>query len=134
MHQVFANAAHRRLLVDWDKLAPASLAMFRADSARYVGDPDFERLITTLMEASLEFREWWPRHDVLRPFTGHKRIKHPASGRMTFEYTTLAVSDQPDMKLIVYTPIDEEKTALKLEGLLRCGYSFCPGPGLQPAA
>ncbi|MBB3214200.1 transcriptional regulator with XRE-family HTH domain [Herbaspirillum sp. Sphag1AN] len=119
MHQVFANAAHRRLLVDWDKLAPASLAMFRADSARYVGDPDFERLITTLMEASIEFREWWPRHDVLRPFTGHKRIKHPKSGRMTFEYTTLAVSDQPDMKLIVYTPIDEEKTALKLEGLLR---------------
>jgi len=53
---------------------------------------------------------------------------------MTFEYTTLAVSDQPDMKLIVYTPIDEEKTALKLEGLLRCGYSFCPEPGVQPAA
>jgi len=26
---------------------------------------------------------------------------------------------QPDMKLIVYTPLDEDKTAIKLQGLLR---------------
>jgi len=119
MHLVFVNAAHRRLLVDWDKLAPASLAMFRADSARYIGDPGFERLIATLMKSSKEFRDWWPRHDVLRPFTGHKRVKHPTAGRMTFEYTSLAVSDQPDMKLIVYTPLNDEKTAMKLDGLLQ---------------
>lgn len=119
MHLVFANAAHRRLLVDWDQLAPASLAMFRADSARHAGDPDFERLIAMLMKASAEFRDGWPRHEVLRPFTGHKRIKHPVGGRMTFEYTSLAVSDQPDMKPIVYTPLDEDKTAIKLQGLLR---------------
>ncbi|WP_312236856.1 helix-turn-helix transcriptional regulator [Stenotrophomonas sp.] len=119
MHLVFANPAHRRLLIDWDKLAPASLAMFRADSARYAGDLEFERLIATLMKASREFRDWWPRHDVLRPFTGHKRIKHPVGGRMTFEYTSLAVSDQPDMKLIVYTPLNEAKTAMKLADLLQ---------------
>src|SRR5450756_771309 len=39
MHMMFANPAHRRLLADWDDLAPLSLAMFRADSARYAGDP-----------------------------------------------------------------------------------------------
>ncbi|KLD76913.1 helix-turn-helix domain-containing protein [Xanthomonas hyacinthi] len=119
MHLVFANAAHRRLLVDWDNLAPTSLAMFRADSARHAGDRDFERLIATLMKASAEFRDWWPRHDVLRPFSGHKRIEHLVGGRMSFEYTSLTISDQPDMKLIVYTPLDEDKTAMKLEGLLQ---------------
>lgn len=119
MHMVFANQRHRRLLIDWEQLAPASLAMFRADSARYAGDPDFQRLIATLTEASPEFRNWWPQHDVQRPFAGHKRIRHPLAGRMTFEYTSLAVSDQQDMKLIVYTPLDEDRTITKLQGLMR---------------
>jgi transcriptional regulator with XRE-family HTH domain len=60
MHIVFANKAHRKLLIDWDEVASTVLAMFRADSARYAGDPDFERLISTLMRVSLEFRKWWP--------------------------------------------------------------------------
>lgn len=119
MHLVFADAAHRRLLVDWEQLAPASLAMFRADSARYAGDPEFERLIAMLTRMSPEFREWWTRHDVLRPFTGHKRIEHPVGGRMTFEYTSLAISDRPDIKLVVYTPLDEANTVGKLKQLLR---------------
>lgn len=66
MHMMFANPSHRQLLADWDKLAPASLAMFRADSARYAGDADFERLIALLMTESPDFRGWWPRHEVMR--------------------------------------------------------------------
>lgn len=118
MHIVFVNKAHRRLLVDWDEMAQASLAMFRADSARYVGDPDFERLIGTLKRVSSEFRELWPRQDVLRSLGSHKRIKHPVAGRMTFEYTSFAVTGQADMKLIVYTPLDSDQTAEKLDALL----------------
>ncbi|WP_343593694.1 helix-turn-helix transcriptional regulator [Paracidovorax wautersii] len=119
MHQVFADPAHRSLLLDWDRLAPAALAMFRADSARYVGDPDFARLIDALAQASPEFRQWWPRHEVLRPLDGHKRIQHPLAGRMTFEYTGLEITDRPGMKLVVYTPLDEGGTAQKLLELLR---------------
>ncbi|MDR6232283.1 helix-turn-helix transcriptional regulator [Pseudomonas oryzihabitans] len=118
MHMVFANPAHRSLLLDWDQLAPAALAMFRADSARHLGDPAFARLIETLAQVSPEFRQWWPRHEVLRPFNGHKRIRHPAMGCMTFEYTSLQLGDQPGMKLVVYTPLDEGDTARKLQRLL----------------
>src|SRR5215468_2258161 len=77
MHIVFANKAHRRLLVDWEEVASTALAMFRADSARYAGDPDFERLIGTLKRVSPEFRKLWLRQDVLRALGSHKRIKHP---------------------------------------------------------
>ncbi len=118
VHRVFTDPAHRQLLVDWEIVAANSLAMFRADSARYAGDPDFERLISTLMQASPEFRAWWPRQDVLRPLTGHKRLRHPKGGLMTFEYTALAVMDRPDMKLVVYTPLDEDGTGDKLKRLL----------------
>jgi transcriptional regulator with XRE-family HTH domain len=118
MHIVFANKAHRRLLVDWREVAETALAMFRADSARYAGDPDFERLIASLTRISPEFRELWPRQDVLRSLGSHKRIKHPIAGRMNFEYTSFAVMGQADMKLIVYTPLATDRTAEKLDALL----------------
>lgn len=118
VHRVFTDPAHRQLLVDWEIVAANSLAMFRADSARHAGNPDFERLIATLTQASPEFRAWWPRQDVLRPLAGHKRLRHPSGGLMSFEYTALAVIDRPDMKLVVYTPLDEDGTSEKLKKLL----------------
>ena len=118
MHLLFVNHQHRALLIDWGELAPAALAMFRADSARYVGDPDFERLIDTLMRSSPEFRTWWPKHDVSRDVTRQKRIKHPVAGRMVFEYSSFMVAEQPDMKLVVYTPLEESETSAKLTRLL----------------
>ncbi len=118
MHLVFADERQHRLLVDWDDLAPAALAMFRADSARYAGDPEFERLIATLKRSSPEFRKWWPKHDVLRRLSSQKRIQHKTGGRMVFEYTSFAVTDHPDMKLVVYTPLEEAQSVRKLETLL----------------
>lgn len=119
VHMLFANERHRRLLVDWQPLARMSLAMFRADSARYAGDPDFERLIALLKKASPEFRRWWPKHEVLAPFAGHKRIQHPTAGRMIFEYTSFAAIGQGDVRLVVYTPLAEAQTIEKLDRLLR---------------
>ena len=106
------------MLVDWEAVARVSLAMFRADSARYAGDPDFERLIALLKQQSPEFRAWWPRHEIVAPLTGIKRVNHPLKGLMAFEHTGLALMTQPDMKLIVYTPLDEHDTNRKLAELL----------------
>jgi MmyB-like transcription regulator ligand binding domain len=110
---------HRRLLIDWEAVARASLAMFRADCARYAGDPDFERLVARLTRLSPEFAQWWPEREVARPLAGQKRIDHPIAGQMLFEYSSLGVGDPPDMKLIVFTPLEEEGTAQKLARLLR---------------
>jgi transcriptional regulator with XRE-family HTH domain len=120
MFMVFANARHRRLLVDWEVLAQASLAMFRLDSARYAGDPDFDRLISTLRDRSDEFNAWWPRHEVLNPLSNIKRINHPEQGAMKFEYTSLALLDSSDRKLTVYTPLEDDRTIVKLDALMAC--------------
>lgn len=109
VHLMFANERHRRLLADWNDLAPLSLAMFRADSARYAGDPDFERLISLLMKESPEFRAWWPRHDVMHQPSTIKRIDHPSAGQIEFEYMSLDVSDHPGMRFIVCTPRSAER-------------------------
>ena len=83
-----------------------------------VPNAEFERLIATLMRSSPEFRKWWPKHDVLRRLSSQKRIQHKTAGRMVFEYTSFAVTDHPDMKLVVYTPLEEAQSVRKLETLL----------------
>jgi hypothetical protein len=92
--------------------------MFRADSARYVGDPDFARLIDTLKRSSPEFVMWWSKHRISPHITSRKSIKHSIAGRMCFEYSSLIIAEQPEMKLVVYTPLDEESTGAKLDRLL----------------
>jgi hypothetical protein len=56
---------------------------------------------------------------VARPLAGQKRIDHPTAGRMLFEYSSFGVGDLPDMKLIVFTPLEDEGTPRKLDWLLR---------------
>ena len=119
LHLTFADPDHRRLLVDWEAVARASLAMFRADCARYAGDPDFEHLVARLTRLSPEFAEWWPRRELARPLTGQKRIDHPTVGRMVFEYSSYGVGDPPDKKLIVFTPLADEGTSRKLDQFLQ---------------
>jgi transcriptional regulator with XRE-family HTH domain len=128
LHLVFADPGHRRLLVDWEMVAKASIAMFRADCARYAGDPDFERLVARLTRLSPEFAAWWPRREVARPLAGHKRLDHPSVGSMLFEYSTFGVGDQAEMKLIVFTPLEEDGTAGKLARLLAAGEPGQPQP------
>ena len=42
-----------------------------------------------------------------------------SAGRMLFEYSSLGIGDPAEMKLIVFTPLEEERTAKKLERLLK---------------
>ena len=119
MHMVFANPDHRRKVVDWEIMAPIALVNFRADSVRFAGDLDFERLIGYLRATSSEFEALWSRHEVSSAVAGFKRIDQPEVGRMVFEYTRLAVLDHSDLKLVIYTPLPEEDTAEKLDRLLR---------------
>lgn len=119
LHLVFVDPDHRRLLVDWEAVARASLAMFRADCARYAGAPEFERLTARLIRLSPEFAQWWPQREVSGRLTGRKRIDHPTAGRMLFEYSSLGVGDPPEMKLVVFTPLADEGTPEKLASLLR---------------
>lgn len=118
VHMVFTNPCHRHLLVDWEELAHVVLAQFRAESAKYIGDPDFDRLIALLMQSSPEFRAWWPERDVLRRLSGVKHIRHPSAGKMAFEHMSFSIDDGSDMRLIVYTPLAQDNTIAKLAKLL----------------
>lgn len=123
VHGMFTDPRRRQLLVDWERLARATLAAFRAENAKYVGDPDFERLISLMTHSSPEFRAWWPQRDVTHRLSGLKHIRHPIAGAMVFEHMSLSIDDGSDMKLIVYTPLADQDTIAKLRTLLDEGRS-----------
>ena len=109
----------RRERAHWEQIARATLAEFRAVSARYPGDPWFEELIEDLKQASPEFRQWWPHHDVRPVLDGHKAIEHPTLGRLEFEHINLQVLSDPDVRVLIYVP--DAATRAVLEQVLTAG-------------
>ncbi|HTK08189.1 MAG TPA: helix-turn-helix transcriptional regulator [Ktedonobacteraceae bacterium] len=114
----FTSPAHRQFLVDWERHARRVLAQFRATCGRYPDDPRLAELIHNLLLRSPEFRAWWPDHEVLGAEEGHKTFNHPQAGYLMFEHLTFQVFDAPDLKVNVYTPLDEADTPAKISQLL----------------
>ena len=115
---LFTNPLSRQFVVDWEDDARRLLAQFRSLYGRYPGDAQLTELIHDLMLSSPEFRAWWPDHEVLSGQEGRKTLNHPQAGYLLFERLTFQVFDTPDLKVIVYTPVEEADTARKVEQLL----------------
>jgi transcriptional regulator with XRE-family HTH domain len=115
---VFTDPARRTLHVDWNQGARRLVARFRAQAARYVGDPDFENLISALQEASPEFREWWDLHEVASSGVGRKVLEHPKVGKLVFEHAVFRPEESPEHRFIVYSAVPDANTPQKLHRLL----------------
>jgi hypothetical protein len=115
--RMFMDPARRR--PGWEAMAQGMLAQFRADSARYPGDPRFAALIDALTRTSPEFRAWWPRHDVRATVVEcQKEIMHPVVGRLVLLRTTLQLAASPDLRVMIYTPMPEADSAAKIRRLM----------------
>jgi transcriptional regulator with XRE-family HTH domain len=105
----------------WEELARAALAEFHTASARYPGDSSFEELIEDLKRVSPEFCLWWPHHDALSSLDLHKVMEHPTLGLLEFEQINLQVLSNPDIRVVIYSPLAETKA--KLEQLILASYA-----------
>lgn len=114
----FISSSQRMLLANWEQAAQGLLAQFRASTERYVGEPWREALVAELELASPQFRAWWPRHDIQATHTGKKELHHPLVGRLVLQPTTFQVTDAPDLRMVIYTPLEEANTAQKLAQLV----------------
>jgi len=115
---VFTYPGQRDLLVDWEGEAQRTLALFRASTGRYVGEPWYKELIADLTRASPAFAAWWARDDVRAVHAERKELDHPEVGRLVVHPTTLHVAEAPDLQLVVYPPLPEADTARKLRRLI----------------
>lgn len=88
-----------------------TLARFRAEHARRIGDPDFAALVAALEAASPRFRAWWPRHEVLTEQLGTKTLEHPQLGPLRLHHLQSAPTSHPDLRLTQFAPADEATRA-----------------------
>lgn len=115
--RLFLGDARRRY-VEWEKIAYQALARFRSDSGSHLGDPSFEELIDHLRHASPTFHAWWSRHEVLGRSIERKELVHATAGYLILDHTTFQVADNPDQRMIVYTPPHDADMTAKLHTLL----------------
>ncbi len=111
---LFANESARRLKGEWESEARHTLSQFRAETVPLREDPAVAGLVERLLEVSTEFREWWPRHDVTG-FKAHRRVfHHPVAGRLEFQTQQLVSAGEPDVRIVVHLPIDNDDSAGRL--------------------
>jgi transcriptional regulator with XRE-family HTH domain len=115
---VFTNSKLRSFIVDWRSRGQDTLARFRADFGRHAGDAHFVQLVERLKSVSPEFAEWWPRHDILPMTEGRKAYDHPLAGRMIVEHTTFSVSDNPELRLVVFLAAAASNSIAKMKKIV----------------
>ena len=86
------------------------VAQFRATHDLWAGDPAFVALLRRLREGCPEFDVWWERHDVGRAGSGRKVLHHPTKGVIVFEHTSFQTNDDPNLKLVIYTPVSPSES------------------------
>jgi hypothetical protein len=101
---MFMDPLRRQMIRDYETGARRQLARFRAQSAAYIGDPDFQELIGALREASPEFRAWWSAHEVRGSGEGTKILDHPSGRTLQFEHATFRHAENDEHRLMLYTP------------------------------
>ncbi len=114
----FTSPAVKSLMVDWPTRAQDVLARFRGDYGRHAGDAHFVQLVERLKAVSPEFAQWWPRHDVRPQSEGRKQYAHPAAGRILAEHITFSMTDNPELRLILFAPIAEADSIVRFRRLV----------------
>jgi transcriptional regulator with XRE-family HTH domain len=122
----FTDPARREMFTDWKASSRLLVAKLRADSARHIGDPEFEALIAALRSSSRDFATEWERHEVSHSGSARKDLRHPIAGLMSFTHAVFHPSEDVEQRLVLYTPLPEHDTPAKLAGLMAGGVEAGP--------
>ncbi|GGK87800.1 transcriptional regulator [Sphaerisporangium melleum] len=94
----------RTMYSDWDQHAMQTVALFRAQNAENLVQPEYVDLITGLEARSPEFRDLWRRMDLETGGPALRTLDHPSLGRLHIGYVKLALINT-DATLIVHQPV-----------------------------
>lgn len=115
---MFIFPSQRVLIPNWEQAAQGVLAQFRVSTERYVGEPWLKVLIAEMEQASPQFRAWWPQHALQATHTEQKELHHPLVGRLVLQPATFQVTDAPDLRMVIYMPLEEANTIQKIARLM----------------
>jgi transcriptional regulator with XRE-family HTH domain len=92
---------------DPEAMCAVMIGHLRANYGRHVGDPAWTHFIRRLEAASPSFAQTWAAHDVARPVSYMKGLRHPAFGMIHTTTSSFGVSAVPGARMVVFTPADE---------------------------
>jgi transcriptional regulator with XRE-family HTH domain len=113
---------------------PQMVATLRAAFGRHVGEPAWTAFVRRLSMASPDFARMWAAHDVAGPQTRLKFFRCAGTGVFRMISTSLAVSANPEARMVVYTPAGEQdRPVLDWVANPPPAASRCPRPASEHA-
>lgn len=107
----FTSERMRNLLQPWDDQALQMLSSFRrGDYVKASKEGDVENLVKHLLKTSDEFKTWWAQHEIHGPCQGTRYFMIEGLGSLTLEHTSLTVDVEKHLRLVYYTPDDDNVT------------------------
>lgn len=101
---VFQHQSAKEFVVDWEMRARRLVAEFRADCRSRLEEPELNRLVNELSQASPDFERFWKQHDVLERQGGQRQFKHTTKGLINYSQVTLRPVEQEQLKLVLLQP------------------------------
>ena len=81
------------------------VAQFRTAYDVWAFEPAFRNAVARLRQDCREFKGWWEAHEVRgNSGVGVKQLHHCTMGLLRFEYAGFQATDDPALKLVIYTP------------------------------
>jgi transcriptional regulator with XRE-family HTH domain len=115
IYLMFNNQDYISLFEQWEIHAKEMLSRFHITFAKNIDDPWFNDFIQRMKKESERFSSWWTLYDVNSMTDIIKHIKHPEIGNLTFDFVTLDIVDNYNLKMLIYNP--DDKTTLTLKEL-----------------
>lgn len=115
---MFGRNEYMELFDDWESHAKAIVARFRVMCSKFIDDPGFAEFVNNLKVKSPDFNLWWCTYDVQGMGDVIKELTHPIVGKLVFEFSSFDVSDNPNLKMLIHTPVLETGTIDKMKRLI----------------
>jgi transcriptional regulator with XRE-family HTH domain len=115
---LFTRKELKALAVNWEHFANGFLSIFRAYYGEYFGDVWYSEFIDEMQTMSSDFRELWQNNYVSKGPDMIIEFRHSRAGKMQFQLTSLQVQGAEDLRLSIYTPVEDTDTEDKLKSLV----------------
>lgn len=113
VYMMFCNPSYMALFDDWEFHAKGIIARFHATMAKHIDDLWYTGFIQDIKNKNDKFASWWSLYDVSSMSDVVKELTHPSSGKLSFEFVSFDVSDNQNLKLLIYTPDDSSLNKIK---------------------
>lgn len=127
--RTFLSPEVRGYSEDWEHFARIVVAEFNASISQQFDDPSLGEFIDRLKDLSPEFRDLWKQRKVNPRIEEVTRIHHKSAGRLHLERSIFQIPYEPSLSLVLFTPLDIERTRERLHELVDAFRATRPAQG-----